>query len=204
MINTMTASQKIVPVVNLNKFYVAHLLTEGESITYDTPRYCEGIKQIQIKPKQNSDPYYHEGRKVLEEQTLQDINVTINITDLSDEDECYIMGHKLAQTGGVIRNDNDIAPTVAILYEADKAEGGKRYSILYAGTFGIGEDDIKSKEGKTNFQAKKLQASFRPLINGLWNYKVDSDSSNATVEFLNKFFEQVTVATPKTESPVSK
>lgn len=200
----MTVSQKIVPVVNLNKFYVAHLLTEGESITYDTPRYCEGIKQIQIKPKQNSDPYYHEGRKVLEEQTLQDINVTINITDLSDEDECYIMGHKLAQTGGVIRNDNDLAPTVAILYEADKAEGGKRYSILYAGTFGIGEDDIKSKEGKTNFQAKKLQASFRPLINGLWNYKVDSDSSNATVEFLSKFFEQVTVATPKTETQVSK
>ncbi|MEG0180771.1 MAG: hypothetical protein RR657_02685 [Peptostreptococcaceae bacterium] len=200
----MTVSQKIVPVVNLNKFYVAHLLTEGESITYDTPRYCEGIKQIQIKPKQNSDPYYHEGRKILEEQTLQDINVTINITDLSDEDECYIMGHKLAQTGGVIRNDNDIAPTVAILYEADKAEGGKRYSILYAGTFGIGEDDIKSKEGKTNFQAKKLQASFRPLINGLWQYKVDSDSANATAEFLNKFFAQVTVATEKTETPVSK
>ncbi|MGY5268758.1 major tail protein [Paraclostridium bifermentans] len=197
--------QQIVPVVNVNRLYAAHLLTEGESITYDTPRYLEGVKQIQIKPKQNSDPYYHEGRKVLEEQTLQDINVTINITDLSDEDECYVMGNKLAQTGGVIRNDNDIAPTVALLYEADKSKGGKRYSILYAGTFEIGEEDIKSKEGKTNFQAKKLQASFRPLINGLWNYKVDSDSPNATKEFLSKFFEEVTIPVEKTEeSPVSK
>lgn len=196
--------QKIVPVVNVNKLYAAHLLTEGESITFDTPRYLEGIKQIQIKPKQNSDPYYHEGRKVLEEQTLQDVNVVINLTDLSDEDECYVMGHKLAKTGGVIKNDNDIAPTVALLYEADKAEGGKRYSILYAGTFGIGEEDIKAKEGKTNFQAKKLQASFRPLINGLWNYKVDSDSPNATPEFLSKFFEQVTIAEEKEEAPVSK
>lgn len=196
--------QKIVPVVNVNKLYAAHLLTEGESITFDTPRYLEGIKQIQIKPKQNSDPYYHEGRKVLEEQTLQDVNVVINLTDLSDEDECYVMGHKLAKTGGVIKNDNDIAPTVALLYEADKAEGGKRYSILYAGTFGIGEEDIKAKEGKTNFQAKKLQASFRPLINGLWNYKVDSDSPNVTPEFLSKFFEQVTIAEEKEETPVSK
>lgn len=195
-------TQKIVPVANLNKFYVAHLLTEGESITYDTPKYCEGIKQIQIKPKQNSDPYYHEGRKIFEEQTLQDINVTINITDLTDEDECYIMGHKLAETGGIIRNDNDVAPTVAILYEADKALGvGKRYAILYAGTFGIVEDDIKSKEGKTNFQSKKLQASFRPLINGLWQYKVDSDSPNTTADFLKKFFEQVTIPTEKTEVP---
>lgn len=198
------AKQKIVPVVNVNKLYAAHLLTEGDSITFDTPRYLEGIKQIQIKPKQNSDPYYHEGRKVLEEQTLQDVNVVINLTDLSDEDECYVMGHKLAKTGGVIKNDNDIAPTLALLYEADKAEGGKRYSILYAGTFGIGEEDIKSKEGKTNFQAKKLQASFRPLINGLWNYKVDSDSPNATTEFLSKFFEQVTIAEAKEEAPASK
>lgn len=192
-------AQKILPVVNVKKLYVAHLLKEGDTITYDTPRYLEGVKQIQIKPKQNSDAYYHEGRKVLEEQTLQDINVVINITDLTDEDECYVMGHKLASTGGVIKNDNDIAPTVAIMYEADKAEGGKRFSTLYAGTFGIGEEDLKAKEGKTNFQDKKLQASFRPLINGLWQYKVDSDSPNATTEFLNKYFEQVTIPTEKVE-----
>ncbi|MDO7206257.1 hypothetical protein Q5M85_21320 [Paraclostridium bifermentans] len=56
----------------MGKLYVAQLLTETEEgITLDTPRYLEGVKQIGIKPKQNSDPYYHEGRKVLEEQTLQ-------------------------------------------------------------------------------------------------------------------------------------
>ncbi|EPZ62721.1 major tail protein, partial [Paraclostridium sordellii] len=106
-----------------------------ESITFDTPRYLEGIKQIGIKPKQNSDPYYHEGRKVLEEQTLQDVKVTLNITDLSDADECYVMGHKLAKTGGVIKNDNDIAPTLAILYKAEKSQGIDKYGILFAGTF---------------------------------------------------------------------
>lgn len=197
-------TQKIVPVVNINRLYAAHLLTEGDSITFDTPRYFEGIKQIQIKPKQNSDPYYHEGRKVLEEQTLQDINVVINLTDLTDEDECYAMGHKLAKTGGVIKNDNDIAPTLALLYETDKSGGNKRYSVLYAGTFGIGEEDLKAKEGKTNFQSKKLQASFRPLANGLWQYKVDSDSPDATPEFLSKFFEQVTIPEEKPATPVSE
>ena len=120
----MSAPQKILPVVNVSKLYVAHLKTEtDEGITFDTPRYLEGIKQIGIKPKQNSDPYYHEGRKVLEEQTLQDVKVTLNVTDLQDEDDCYVMGHKLAKTGGVIKNDNDIAPTLAILYKAEKAQG---------------------------------------------------------------------------------
>lgn len=192
--------QKILPVVNVSKLYVARLLTETEEgITFDTPRYLEGVKQIGIKPKQNSDPYYHEGRKVLEEQTLQDVNVTLNITDLSDEDECYVMGHKLAKTGGVIKNDNDIAPTLAILYKSEKSQGIDKYGILYAGTFGLSDEDLKAKEGKANFQAKKIDASFRPLINGKWQYNVCSDSPNVTTEFLKNFFKQVTVAEEKTE-----
>lgn len=196
--------QKILPVVNVSKLYVARLLTETEEgITFDTPRYLEGVKQIGIKPKQNSDPYYHEGRKVLEEQTLQDVNVTLNITDLTDEDECYVMGHKLAKTGGVIKNDNDIAPTLAILYKSEKSQGIDKYGILYAGTFGLADEDLKAKEGKANFQAKKIDASFRPLINGKWQYNVCSDSANVTTEFLKNFFKQVTVAEEKTEE-VSK
>lgn len=194
------AKQQILPIVNVKRFFVAKLLTEtDESATFDTPRYLEGIKQMGIKPKENTDPYYHEGRKVLDEKTLQDIAVTINITDLTDEDECYVMGHKLAQTGGVIRNENDIAPTLAIMYEAEKAQGIIKYGILYAGTFGVSDEDIKSKEGKSNFQDKKIQATFRPLRNGKWQYNVCSDSPNATSEFLKNFFKQVTVAEEKTD-----
>ena len=187
-------AQKILPIVNIDKLYVAKLLTEdADKITYDIPRYLEGIKQLTIKPKQNSDPYYHEGRKILTDKTLEDISVTIDITDLTDEDECYVMGYKMAKTGGVIRNENDIAPTLAILYEAEKSEGGTRYGILYAGTFGVSDEDIKGKEGKANFQSKSIEATFRPLMNGLWNYKVDSDSTGVTQEFLNGFFNQVTI-----------
>ncbi|WP_092921286.1 major tail protein [Romboutsia hominis] len=196
----MAAQQRILPVVNVSKLYVAHLLTETDgSITFDIPRYLEGVKQIGIKPKQNSDPYYHEGKKVLEEQTLQDVKVTLNITDLKDIDECYVMGHKLAKTGGVIKNDNDIAPTLAILYKSEKSQGIDKYGILYAGTFGLSDEDLKSKEGKANFQAKKIEASFRPLINGLWQYNVCSDSPNATEEFLKNFFKQVTIPEEKVD-----
>ena len=200
----MAVQQRILPVVNVSKLYVAHLLTEDGSITFDTPRYLEGVKQIGIKPKQNSDPYYHEGKKVLEEQTLQDVKVTLNITDLKDIDECYVMGHKLAKTGGVIKNDNDIAPTLAILYKSEKSQGIDKYGILYAGTFGLSDEDLKSKEGKANFQAKKIEASFRPLINGLWQYNVCSDSPNVTEEFLKNFFKQVTIPEEKEDEVISE
>ena len=186
--------QAVLPIVNISKLYVAHLLTEtDETATYETPKYFEGIKELGIKVKESADPYYHEGRKILTDRTLQDIDITINITDLTDEEESYLMGHKLAKTGGVIKNDNDIAPTVALLYEADKQGGGKRYGVLYAGTFGISDEDYKDKEGKANFQYKKLQASFRPLRSGLWNYKVDSDSPNVTEDTLKNFFTKVLI-----------
>lgn len=196
-------AQKILPLVNVKKFYVAKILTEEPgNITFDTPRYLEGVKQIGIKPKQNIDPYYHEGRKIFDEQTMQDISLVINITDLTDEDDCYVGGHQLAKTGGVIRSDNDVAPPVAIMYLAEKAQGVLKYGILYAGTFGLSDEDMKDKEGKTNFQPKKLQASFRPLIDGRWKYDVCSDSPNVTQEFLNKFFEQVTLAEPLVQKKV--
>ena len=196
----MVAKQKILPMVNVKRLYVARLTKEDDEISYDKPRYLEGVRQISIKPKQSSDPYYHEGRKILEEKTLQDIAVSLNLTDLTDEDECYVMGHKLAEGGGVIRNDNDIAPPLAIMYEAEKAQGGTRYGILYAGTFGLPDEDIKAKEGKSNFQDKKIEASFRPLSNGLWSYKVDNDSPNVTEETLKNFFNQVTIPKEKAES----
>lgn len=204
--------QKVMPLVNIKRLFAAHLIVDeyinGEyHIEYQKPRYLEGIKQLGIKPKENTDPYYHEGRKILDERTLQDVAVTVNITDLRDDDDSYLMGHKLAETGGVIRNANDKAPVLALLYEAEKSEGILQYGVLYAGTFGLADEDIKAKEGKSNFQAKKLQASFRQLKNGLWNYKVSSDSPHVTKDFLDKFFDEVVIpkvleeVAPETPTP---
>ena len=200
----MESKQQVMPIVGLEKLYVAKLISEGNGVyQYDTPKYLPLIKQIQVKIKDSSDAFYAENRKILTMNNLQDIAVTIDITDLRDEDECYLMGHKLAEQGGVIRNDTDLAPTVAILFKANKAEGGDRYEVLYAGQFGYSDEDVKGMEGKANFQSRKLQASFRPLNNGLWNYKVDSDSTNVTPEFLSKFFDSVIVPTEKKETPVA-
>lgn len=193
-------AQKILPIISIEKLYVAKLKTEDDkTATYDKPNYLEGVKEIGIKPKQNSDPYFHEGRKIFEELSLSDVDVTLNITDLSDEDEAYCLGHKLAKEGGVIRNSNDIPPELAFIIKANKAQGINRYLVLYAGTLQEPDADMKGKEGKSNFQSSKIAASFRPLKNGLWSYKVDSDSEGAE-EVIKKFFEQVIIPTPKEET----
>lgn len=187
----------IVPVVGLEKLYVAKILTDGETTTFDTPKYLAGIKEIGVKPKVNSDEFYAENQLWLSETTLANVDVEVNITDLTNEDEAMLLGHKIATEGGIIKSADDVAPEVAILFKANKGNGKARYVVLYKGKFSIGDEDYKGKEGKANFQSKKLKATFAPLhSNSMWSYKVDEEQGMTD----EKFFESVIVPTEKTEN----
>lgn len=185
----------VVPVVGLEKLYVAKILTDGETTTFDIPKYLPGVKEIGIKPKVNTDEFYAENMLWLSDTTLANIDVEVDITDLVDEDEAMLLGHKIATEGGIIKSANDIAPDVALLLKANKGNGKARYVVLYKGKFSLGDDSYKGKEGKSNFQAKKLKATFAPLhSNSMWSYKVDEEQGMDDT----KFFAKVTVPTVKT------
>ncbi|AJA42868.1 phage tail protein [Clostridium tetani] len=187
----------IVPVVGLEKLYVAKILSDGETTTYDTPKYLAGIKEIGVKPKVNSDEFYAENQLWLSESTLANVDVEVDITDLTNEDEAMLLGHKIATEGGIIKSADDVAPEVALLFKANKGNGKARYVVLYKGKFSIGDEDYKGKEGKANFQSKKLKATFAPLhSNSMWSYKVDEEQGMTDT----KFFESVIVPTEKTEN----
>lgn len=174
----------IVPVVGLEKLYVAKILTDDTTTTFDAPKYLMGIKEISIKPKVNSDEFYAENILWTSDTTLASIDVEIDITDLSNEDEAFLLGHKLATDGGIIKNANDKAIDVALLLKANKSNGKARYVVCYKGNFSIGDEDYKGKEGKSNFQSKKLKATFAPLhSNGNWSYKVDAEQGMDDTKF---------------------
>lgn len=187
----------IVPVVGLEKLYVAKILSDGETTTYDTPKYLAGIKEIGVKPKVNSDEFYAENQLWLSETTLANVDVEVDITDLTNEDEAMLLGHKIATEGGIIKSADDVAPEVALLFKANKGNGKARYVVLYKGKFSIGDEDYKGKEGKANFQSKKLKATFAPLhSNSMWSYKIDEEQGMTDT----KFFEKVIIPTEKTEN----
>jgi len=185
----------IVPVVGLEKLYIAKILTDDTTTTYDTPKYLAGVKEISIKPKVATDEFYAENMLWLSDTTLANIDVEVNITDLTPEDEAMLLGHKIATEGGIIKSADDAAPDVAILFKANKGNGKARYVVLYKGKFSIGDEDYKGKEGKANFQSKKLKASFAPLhSNSMWSYKVDEEDGMDDTTF----FASVTMPTEKT------
>ena len=191
-------SNQIVPVVGLDKLYIAKILRDEVETEFDKPKYLAGIKEIGIKPKVNGDDFYAENQLWLSETTLANIDVEVDITDLTNEDEAMLLGHKIATEGGIIKSADDTAPEVALLYKANKGNGKARYGVLYKGKFSIGDESYKGKEGKANFQSKKLKATFAPLhSNSMWSYKVDEEQGMTDT----KFFESVILPTEKTETP---
>ena len=84
-----------------------------------------------------------------------------------------------------------------LLYKAIKGNGKARYGIMYKGAFSIADESYKGKEGKSNYQTKKLKGTFAPLrSNEMWNYKVDEEDGMTD----EKFFKEVIIPTEKVET----
>lgn len=184
-------------ITDLKKLYAAKILTDTQEVaTFDTPIYLAGVKEIGLKVKINTEPAYAEGVVWDTDTTVEGIDVEIDVVDLITKEEAFLLGHKISEEGGIIYNAADKAPEVALMFKAMKSDGKARYVVLYRGSFADGDESYKGKEGKTDFQSKKLVGTFAPLKhNGNWKYKID-EADGMTDE---NFFKAVLIPKVKTE-----
>ncbi|WP_019850627.1 major tail protein [Desulfitobacterium sp. PCE1] len=189
-------------IVGLEKLYYAKL-TEDKiaGATYETPIYLEGVKEISIAPKVSTVKAYAENRAWAQVTSFDDVEVSIDLIDLTNAQRADLLGSDLAVEGGVISKVNDTAPYIALLYVANTSDGGKQYGVLYKGKMELPEDSAKGQEGTVNFQSFSMKASFMPLrYNGMWKYQVSDKDPDCPVDIETKFFEEVIIPTEKVET----
>lgn len=193
------ANKQIVPIKGIQKLYYA-VLTKDDSLglTYETPKYLKGIKKIQISPIYSEGTYYEESQLAFEEKNLDGYEVTIDITDVADEDLSELFGYELCQEGGYVQGNSDVGKEIALLVKAKKAHGGFRYIVLFKGRLATGETSIEGEEGSPNYQAQTLSGKFvNTEFTGKAKYTVDNDSIGAPEDLDTKFFTNVIVPTKK-------
>lgn len=190
-------------IVGLERLYYAKITKDdADGLTFGTPIYLPGVKEIKISPKSSTEKLYAENKLWDQDTALDSIEASINTADLSNAAEADLTGHTVAAEGGIVANADDVAPYVALLYKANKTNGRARYGILYKGKFELPDDSAKTKEGKTDFQTPTLAATFQPLQNnGNWKYQVDSDDPSCPVDIDTTFFSSVTMPTADTAVP---
>lgn len=185
----------------VEKAYYAVLKTDGATPTYDTVKYLPGLREISVTPNEEQASIYAENRLYESENSLGDIEVTLDFASIDTTDYVELLGKKVATDGGIIESADDQPPYIALMVEKTLSGGVKEYLTLFKGKLSIPEDKAKTKEGKTEFQTVSLSAIFMPLENGIWKHtvKTSDEGFNAETHATN-WGKTVTIPTEKTAS----
>lgn len=189
--------------VNIRKLYFA-LLTQDDllALVFATPEYIPGVRQVDAKAKTNNDKLWAEGAIWEQETSVEEITLDMDLADLSNALYAKYLGHNVASEGGVYSKEDDRAPYLAVLFEAEKGNGKKAYRVYYKGKLAEPDEGAKTKEGKTDYQTHKVTATFQSLKNnGMGVYKVDEDDANCPADIATAFFASVIVPTTDTTVP---
>ncbi|PYG84812.1 phi13 family phage major tail protein [Ruminiclostridium sufflavum DSM 19573] len=190
------------PITGIENLYYAKQTADTLNIlTYGTPIYMPGVKELGIKPKQNTEKSYAEN-KLWDQMTVFDsAEVSISIQDLTSAQRADLLGQNTAAEGGVFATDGDEAPYVALLYKAT-IRGGYRYGVIYKGQFTLPDDSMKGQEGKPDFQTPSIKATFQPTIYAMtvgsnqkspWEYHVDTTDPNCPADIDSTWFKTVKI-----------
>ncbi|WP_416729199.1 major tail protein [Fictibacillus sp. JL2B1089] len=176
--------------VGLKKLHFA-LQTKDDSsaATYDVPELIAPAVNVKITPKTDSVTDYGDDGAVDTASALGEIDVEIETTSLPLDIQAKLLGHKY-QNGLLVKGTDDIAPYVAIGFEAPKSDGSKLFVWLYKGKFDLLESEHKTKQDKVEFQHPKLKAKFvRREFDKNW--QVSGDTSDTAFTLANTWFTKV-------------
>ncbi|MET3507034.1 major tail protein [Halalkalibacter oceani] len=174
--------------VGLKDIHVALL---SEDRTYETPKKLAPAITANITPNTTQATLYGDDRAVETAESMGDVDVEINVTDLSTADYAFLLGKTVNSDGVVEDNSDDVAPYVALGFSAQKSNGASRYIWLYKGKFSIPTDSHQTKGESVEFQTSTIAAKFVAREDGKWRARVDSDDSGVSEDVIDNWFDAV-------------
>ena len=184
----------------VEKAYYAILTQDGENLTYEQVKYLPGLREISVTANEEQATIYAENRLYDSENSLGEIEVTLDFTSIDTSDYAALFGKKLAQSGGIIESADDQPPYIALMVEKTLSGGVKEYLTLFKGKLSLPEDKAKTKEGKTEYQTVSLSGIFMPLENGIWKHSVKTTDADFDAEdHAQTWGEKVFIPEEKTE-----
>ena len=156
----------------VEKAYYAILKEDGVTPKYGTVHYLPGLREISVAAKEEQATIYAENRLYDSENSLGEIEVTLDFASIDTADYAALFGKKIAKNGGIIESSSDQPPYIVLMVEKTLSGGDKEYLTHIKGKLAIPEDKAKTKEGKTEYQTMSLNGIFMPLDNGIWKHSV--------------------------------
>jgi phi13 family phage major tail protein len=182
------------PVVGLRDFHVAIMSGDG---TYEVPAKIAPAISANITPNFNITTLYGDDQAVAVAEALGDIDVELNITDLTPDDYALILG-KTKNTDGVVEDSTeDIAPYLALGFKLPKESGGFRHYWYYKGKFNPPSVSHNTKAGTPEFQTATISGKFMAREDKKWRAHMDSDDPEINQAVVDAWFNDVYEPTPE-------
>lgn len=131
--------------------------------TYGTPVKIGNAISVDVSPTVNNTKLFGDDMAVAVDNSLGDITVTIEVTDIPLADLANLLGHTYDSTSDTLTaksSDSSNSAYVALLFESAKHDGGIRCVKLLKGRFAPSQETINTKGDNLEYQSPRLEGTF--------------------------------------------
>lgn len=148
--------------IGLRDVYYA-LLTQDDvslGVTYSAPVPIIGAINANINPNAAHEALYADDGPMEVATTLGEIELELNMADLSLAVQAILLGHTAIAGGEITREAGDTPPWLAIAFRSLKSNGSYRYVWLLKGKFMVPEMSHETKGDSISFQTPTINGGF--------------------------------------------
>jgi len=151
-------SKKIL--IGLSNFYYSLLNSDTTAgVSYQTPVALKGAITVSYNPNSEVSTLFADDGPYDTAETIGEIELTVGIADISQEDYAILMGHTI--TGGVVNQlSTDQPPDVAFGFKAKRSNSGYSYYWFLKGKFAKPSMDHETKGSSISWQTPELNGKF--------------------------------------------
>lgn len=157
-------SDQITTIIGLSNLHYAIMESDTTSAaSYATPVKIGHAVSVDIQPQNQTAKLYGDNILVDSLTTTPEYNVTIETTDLPLSDQAALLGHTYESDTLTVKS-TDLAPNVALLFEAEARDGSIIAVKLFKGKFSQSQETINTRGESLSYQVPQLTAIFSARI----------------------------------------
>ena len=165
-----------------NLYYAVMTIGDNGTESYGTPKKIGHAVSVDINPTTETASLYGDDMAVATDTATKEVTVSIETTDIPLEDQAALLGHSYSN-GTLTANMSDTAPYVALLFEAQKHDGGIRCVKLLKGKFAPSQETINTKGERLEYQTPSLEGTFVASASGAWKIIKDFEANASTASW---------------------
>lgn len=150
-----------------------------------------GAKACEASFESSEKTIYADNKAVYNDKRISKGSGKLSVLGLTMDEKALLMGVEKVK-GGVSLGTTTAAPSLAVMFKQDKADGGQILNVIYNVQFSLPSINAVTTEGEMEEQIAELEFTCLPDVkDGLFFYTVDSTDETADAIMVSNWFTEV-------------